>query len=71
MFDFYYNYLKKYLEGENDPRSDDDEFIREHAEYATIIFEAEQRAGTLNPGEVALKSLMNEIDCYEEPDGFL
>lgn len=57
----YYDYLKNYLEEYDDPRKDDDEFIRDRAAYAASVHEGEARAGTIAPGEVAIKVLMDGI----------
>lgn len=40
----------------------DEEFIRDRAEYAASVHEGEARAGTIAPGEVAIKVLMEGIN---------
>ena len=62
MIDYYYNYLKDYLTEQNDSRMNDEEFIRDRAEYAASVHEGEACAGTLAPGEVAIKVLMEGIN---------
>jgi hypothetical protein len=62
MVQYYYDYLKNYLTEYNDPRKDDEEFIKERAKYAAFVHEGEQRAGTLFPGEVAIQVLMEDLD---------
>ena len=61
-FTYYYSYLKDYLTEQDDSRKDDDEFIRDRAEYAVSVFDGEERAGTLAPNEVAMKVLMEGLD---------
>lgn len=62
MKEYYYNYLKDYLTEHDDPRKDDDGFINDRAEYAASVHEAEARAGTMAPSEVAIKVLMDGIE---------
>jgi hypothetical protein len=62
MEEYCYDYLKDYLREYNDPRKDDEEFIRDRAGYAASVYEGEQRAGTIAPREVAIKVLMDGID---------
>ena len=62
MEQYYYDYLKDYLIEYDDPRKDDEEFIRDRAEYAASVHEGEARAGTIAPGEVSIKVLMDGID---------
>ena len=62
MEQYYYDYLKDYLIEYDDPRQDDEEFIRDRAEYAAGVHEGEARAGTIAPGEVAIKVLMEGLD---------
>lgn len=54
MKEYYYAYLKKYLTDCEDSRKDDDDFIRDRADYAASVFEGEMKAGTFDPGEVAI-----------------
>lgn len=61
MEQYYYDYLKNYLIDNDDPRKDDEEFIRERAEYAASVLDGVTRAGTIAPGEVDIKVLMEEI----------
>ena len=61
-FTYCYSYLKDYLTEQNDPRKDDDEFIRDRAGYAASVYDGEQRSGTIAPGEVAIYVLMEGID---------
>ena len=61
MEDYYLNYLKNYLMEYDDPRKDDDEFIRSRASYAASVFKGEQRSGTIAPGEVAIHVLMEGL----------
>lgn len=62
MKEYYYKYLKDYLTDHDDPRKDDDNFIRDRAEYAVSVHEGEARAGTIAPGEVAIKVLMEGLE---------
>lgn len=62
MEQYYYEYLKNYLEEYDDPRKDDEDFIRDRAEYAASVFEGETKAGTFAPGEVAIQVLMSGLD---------
>lgn len=39
----------------------DEEFIRDRADYAASVHEGEARAGTIAPGEVAIHVLMEGI----------
>lgn len=64
--EYYYKYLKEYLIIYNDPRKDDEEFIREQAEYAASVFEAETKAGTFAPNEVATTVLMECLSHEED-----
>lgn len=62
MRDYYFRYLQDYLTDQDDPRMNDEEFIRDRADYAASVYEGEARAGTIAPGEVAIKVLMEGID---------
>lgn len=62
MEQYYYDYLKNYLIEYDDPRKDDEEFIRDRAEYAASVLDGETRAGTIAPGEVAIMVLMEGIN---------
>lgn len=62
MKDYYFRYLQDYLTEQDDPRMNDEEFIRDRADYAASVHEGETRAGTIAPGEVAIKVLMEGID---------
>lgn len=64
--EYYYKYLKEFLIIYNDYRKDDDEFIRDRAEYALRVFEAESKIGTVEPNEVAKKVLMECLDYGQE-----
>lgn len=72
-FDYYYNHLKDYLDevGDRivgfDSSKMNDEFIKDRAEYAVSVFEAEQKAGTFDPNEVAIHVLMEGLTELE-PD---
>ena len=61
MKDYYFKYLQDYLTDQDDPKKDDEEFIRDRADYAASVHEGEARAGTIAPGEVAIKVLMEGI----------
>ena len=61
MRDYYYNYLKDYLTELDDPRMNDEEFIRDRADFAASVYEGEAHAGTIVPGEVAIHVLMDGI----------
>ena len=73
QFDYYYNYLKDYLDevGDRivgfDSSKINDEFIRDRAEYAVSVCEAEEQAGTMAPNEVAMHVLMEGLTELE-PD---
>ena len=58
---YYFDYLKNFLTECDDPRKDDDGFIRDRAEYAASVYEREQQAGTIAPGEVAIHVLMEGL----------
>ena len=53
---------KDYLIEHDDSRKDDEEFIRDRAEYAASVHEGEARDGTIAPREVAIKVLMEGLD---------
>jgi len=61
MEEYYYEYLRNYLVEYDDPRKDDDEFIRDRASYAASVFDGEKHAGTIAPGEVAIQVLMEGL----------
>lgn len=61
MRDYYYNYLKDYLTEQDDLRMNNEEFIRDRADYAASVHEGEALAGTIAPGEVAMHVLMEGI----------
>jgi hypothetical protein len=74
-FEYYYNYLKNYIDevGDRiigkDSAELNDEFIRDRAEYAVSVLEAETKAGTIAPYEVAMHVLMEgltELEPTEE-----
>ena len=74
QFDYYYNYLKDYLDEVGnrivgfDSSKITDAFIRERAEYAVSVCKAEQEAGTIAPNEVALHVLMEGLTELEPTD---
>ena len=61
MKDYYFKYLQDYLTDQDDPKKDDEEFIRDRADYAASVHEGEARSGTIAPGEVAMHVLMEGI----------
>jgi len=66
MEQYYYEYLKNYLEEYDDSRKDDEDFIRDRAEYAASVFEGETKTGTFAPREVAIQVLMSGLDDETE-----
>ena len=68
MKERFYKYLKNYLEEYDDPRKGDESFIHGRANYAANVFEAEKRAGTIAPYEVAIYILMEGLEKETDQD---
>ena len=61
-YQYFFDYLQKYLQDVDDPRQDDKEFIGGRVDYALCVYEGEEGSGTPAPLEVAIKALMEGIE---------